>query len=55
MTIDDLKEKLAVYEQHLETAKAQVYRLDGVINFLKFELEQLEKTEQPEKPLKKVK
>ena len=45
MNISELKEKLLAYEQQLEASKAQVYRLDGITNFLKFELEQAEKAE----------
>ena len=44
MSIPELKEKLVAYEQQLEAAKANVYRLDGITNFLKFELEQAEKS-----------
>ena len=52
MTIELLKEKLLAYEQQLEIAKSQVYRLDGITNFLKFELEQAEgkQAEAPEAP-----
>ena len=60
MNIDELKEKLQSYEQQLEAVKAQVYRLDGITSFLKFELEQAEKAvaesaPKSEKPLKQVK
>lgn len=44
MNINELKEKLVTYEQQIEATKAQVYRLDGIVNFIKFEIEQAEKS-----------
>ena len=43
MNINELKEKLQNYDSQLEAAKASVYRLDGITQFLRFELEQAEK------------
>ena len=63
MNINELKEKLVTYENQLENAKAQVYRIDGIVNFIRFEIEQVEKaadeskseSKSSEKPLKQVK
>ena len=50
MTTQDITDKITAYEQQLEVVKAQVYRLDGIIGFLRFELSEAEKVPQSDTP-----
>lgn len=48
MTLEQLKAQLAQSEVELEEAKAHVYRCDGAIQLLKFQISQLEAAPQVE-------
>lgn len=43
ITIEDLKEQLKAYEDQLEVAKSQVYRLDGITQLLRHLINEAEK------------
>lgn len=45
MTLDELQEKLAAYEQQFEAAKAQLYRFDGIVAFIRAEIQAIKKAE----------
>lgn len=42
ITLDELKQQLASSEAELEAAKAAVYRGDGIIQLLKFQIKLVE-------------
>lgn len=46
MSIENLQEQLSKYEQELEAAKAHVYRLDGIIQFLRHQIKEAESTKE---------
>ena len=48
ITKESLEKQLNAAENDLEAAKAQVYRCDGIIQFIKHQLSQLDEAEQAE-------
>lgn len=46
ITKDSLAKQLNAAENDLEAAKAQVYRCDGIIQFIKHQLQELDEAEQ---------
>ena len=51
MNIEEIKKQLAEYEAEIENTKAVLYRQQGVVMYLKAEIEKAE--EKPKKPAKK--